>query len=72
LNWLIQIEPIEQIKPIKQMKRLRRADTRNLPYNTELMGRNTNEYNHNHIICNKKALNGDGSIMGCSSCGYRI
>jgi hypothetical protein len=27
LNWLIQIEPIEQIKPIKQMKRPQQADT---------------------------------------------
>jgi len=47
-------------------------DTRNLLYNTELMGRNTNEYNHTYIICNKKALTGDGSIMGCSTSGYGV
>jgi hypothetical protein len=36
------------------------------------MGRNTNEYNHNYIICNKKALTRDGSIMGCSTSGYGV
>ena len=54
------------------MKRLQRVDTRNLLFNAELMGRNTNEYNHNYFICNKKALTAAGPIMGCSSCGYRV
>ena len=52
------------------MKHLEQADTRNHCFAdtghltpiffAELMGRNTNEYNHNCIICNKKALKGNG------------
>lgn len=31
-------------------------------FNAGLMGRNTIEYNHNYIICNKKALKENGQL----------